>query len=257
MPIFNHDDGNTVRVKGADIYYEVHGSTDGVPLLLLHGGLGSMMEFNSFAPSLPPRFKLIGIDFRGQGKSTIGDATLSYAQYQEDVETVLSHLGIDAVSIIGFSDGGIVGYRLAANSTVKVNKLITLGSQWRLLPDDPALPMLKGITPEFWTKKFPESVKAYQQDNPSPDFPALIDAIISLWTDVTPTGYPDDAVQSIQSPILIMRGDNDPFISIEEATELQSRIPGSGFLNIPFAGHAAFIDSPDVFSAVINSFLNS
>lgn len=255
MLTFNHSSGSFLKVKGAKIYYETAGFSDGSPLLLLHGGLGSMSEFNSFAHSLPSQYKLIGIDFRGHGKSTLGTCSLSYAQHQEDVEAVLAHLGIDSVSIIGLSDGGIVGYRMSSQSNVKVERLATLGAQWRLLPDDPTLPMLQGVTTQMWTEMFPESVADYETINPQPDFDALVRAVVALWTDMGPTGYPNSIVESIQSLVMIIRGDNDHLFSLDEATRLKNLIRRSSFLNIPFAGHAVYEDSPEIFIQMINEFL--
>ncbi|QGY41797.1 alpha/beta fold hydrolase [Pseudodesulfovibrio cashew] len=255
MSKFDHENGQTVAVKGADIYYETKGTPDGEPLLLLHGGLGTMTDLNVFADELPACFLLISIDFRGHGKSTMGAAPLTYAQHQEDVEAVLAHLGVAETSIFGFSDGGIVGYRMAAQSPVRVRRLVTLGSHWRLQPDDPALPLLSGLTPEKWKSIFPDSVESYEKTNPQPDFDALVKAVVALWTDLTPTGYPNESIRSIQAPVLIARGDNDHLFSLEEAVELHGRIEGSGLLNIPYAGHAAYEDSPKVFINAVNAFL--
>ncbi|WP_419177517.1 alpha/beta fold hydrolase [Pseudoalteromonas luteoviolacea] len=56
---------------------------------------------------------------------------------QNDVLTILSFLKISQFSLFGFSDGGIVAYRIAVQYPEKVSRLITLGSQWRLEPGDP------------------------------------------------------------------------------------------------------------------------
>ncbi len=81
---------------------------------MLHGGLGSLNELSSIYQYVASDYQLISVDFRGHGKSLLGDRPLSYMQYQEDIRHVLSYLNIDKYSIFGFSDGGIVGYRLAA-----------------------------------------------------------------------------------------------------------------------------------------------
>ncbi|BCS89248.1 alpha/beta fold hydrolase [Pseudodesulfovibrio sediminis] len=252
---FDHKSGHTLAVKGADIYYEIQGKADGKPLLLLHGGLGSMTDLNGFVGKLPTKYRMIAIDFRGHGKSTMGTAPLTYAQHQEDVEAVLTKLGITNVSILGVDDGGTVGYRMAASSPVKVRQLITLGSHWRLLPDDMALPILRSLTAKKWSKLFPESVAYYTKINPQPNFDALEKAVVGLWTNVQPTGYPGESVCAIKAPVLIARGDDDHLFSLEEAAELRNRIAESGFLNIPYAGHAAYEAAPEVFISAVNAFL--
>jgi pimeloyl-ACP methyl ester carboxylesterase len=97
-------------------------------LLFLHGGFGSIEDFKTVVHSFTNDFHIIGIDSRGHGKSTLGIDQLNYERLQLEVESVLKHLQINEVSIIGFSDGGIVGYRLAAENNILVKKLITIGT---------------------------------------------------------------------------------------------------------------------------------
>lgn len=255
MVQFVHSIGQYLQIGEANIYFETAGNPDGLPLLLLHGGLGTLADFNGILKELPSKFRFIGIDLRGHGKSTKGSSRLSYVQYQSDTEAVLEHLNIDAVSILGFSDGGIVGYRMAAKDPSKVRQLITLGAQWRLEADDPSLPMLSGLTSEMWIEMFPDSVKYYERINSQPDFDALVKAVVEVWTDTLSSGYPQEGVRGIKSPVLIIRGDEDHLLSLPEAVELRSRIAGSGFLNIAFAGHEAHKDSPDIFINAVNLFL--
>ena len=255
MKCFNHLNGQHLQIEDARIYFETAGNPNGQPLLLLHGGLGSIIDFNGILERLPSQFSFIGIDLRGHGRSTTGSARLSYARYQSDVEAVLTYLNISSVSIIGFSDGGIVGYRMAAEENSKVQKLVTLGAQWRLKEDDPSFSMLAGLTADMWMEMFPDSVRYYEKVNPNPDFNALVEKVVGLWTDLGPTGYPGEAVQIIKCPLLIVRGDDDELLSLSEAGELRSLVKGSGLLNIPFAGHEVHKDSPDIFAIAADDFL--
>ncbi|EPI2684893.1 alpha/beta fold hydrolase, partial [Vibrio cholerae] len=100
-----------IGVNGSEIYYELSGNPEGEPLLMLHGGLGSLNELSPIHKYVAADYQLISIDFRGHGKSLLGVLPLNYMQYQQDVQNVLSYLGIEKYSIFGFSDGGIVGYR--------------------------------------------------------------------------------------------------------------------------------------------------
>jgi pimeloyl-ACP methyl ester carboxylesterase len=77
-----------------------------------------MEDFDGFLPELIRKFQLIGIDSRGQGKSTPGSTSLTYEQIQKDVPRMPAHLQIDNLSIIGFSDGGITAYRLACLTSI-------------------------------------------------------------------------------------------------------------------------------------------
>ncbi|HIF9274963.1 alpha/beta fold hydrolase [Photobacterium damselae] len=244
-----------IEVKGSSVYYEQSGNPDGDPLVMLHGGLGSIRDLDVIHEYVSSDYRLISIDFRGHGKSPLGDIPLSYAQYQNDVQDVLSHLGVTRYSLFGFSDGGIVGYRLAAQQSENVVCLVTIGSQWRLDDNDPSIEILSGLTADFWAEKFADDVAFYNISNPNPDFSKLVDTVKSVWLDTTDFGYPCGLVESIRCPTLIMRGDNDFLFSLDDAVALKANIGGSGFANIPFTTHAPHQESPDLVGAILKQFM--
>lgn len=255
MLCFSHSDAHCLEIDGARIHFETTGSPDGDPMVLLHGGLGTLMDFNPLLPFMPEGLRCIGIDLRGHGRSTLGPHPLTYARHQADVERVLGHLGIQGAVVLGFSDGGIVAYRMAASHSRACRALVTIGAQWRLEADDPARPLLQGLTRQDWEALCPDSIPYYERVNPEPDFDALFQAVTHLWLDRGPDGYPGTSVEAIGIPTLIARGTHDPLFSLEEAIQLQERIPGAEFLNIPFAGHAAQEEAPEILAAAIGLFL--
>jgi pimeloyl-ACP methyl ester carboxylesterase len=255
MRTFDHSSGEYVDIDGARIYYEAIGNQDGPALLVLHGGFGNLEDFNSILPELSREYRLVGIDSRGQGKSTLGSKALSYEQIQKDVERVLEHLKIDRLSIIGFSDGGITAYRLASLTSLKVEKLVTIGSRWHLKNTEPMREVFLKITGESWRTRFPETYDAYQKLNPQPDFNFLTQSLMKMWLDSASSGHPNEAVANISCPLLIVRGDDDHLLSREAVVELSRLVQGSRLLNIPFAGHLAFEDQKEIFMISLREFL--
>ena len=254
MKTFDHLSGNHLHIDGAQIYYEVIGGENKPPLLLLHGGFGNIEDFNDLLPDLCPHFRIIGIDSRGQGRSTLGAQPLTYERIQKDVERVLEHLNVASASLLGFSDGGIVAYRLAS-SGLNIAKMVTIGSRWHRKNAETTRELFLKITGESWRQKFPATYDAYQQLNPAPDFDVLAQSLIQMWLDPKPSGHPNEAVEQIACPLLIVRGDDDHLVSRGAVTELSNLVPGAKLLNIPFAGHAAFSDQKQVFLLLLNQFL--
>lgn len=251
---FDHSSGRHLDVDGARIYYEVRGNEEGPPLLFLHGGFGTIEDFNGLLPGLSSDFKIIGIDSRGHGASTLGPKALTYELMQRDVLSVLEHLGIDSPSILGFSDGGIVAYRLASMTSLRIRKLVTVGADWRP-PSAPIREILSRVTADSWRAKFPETYEAYQKNNPEPDFDAFARSLVQTWLDSGPTGYPGEAVRDITCPLLIVRGANDHLVPLEDVAELRGKVAGSKLVNIPFAGHTAFADQKELFLIHLRPFL--
>jgi pimeloyl-ACP methyl ester carboxylesterase len=249
---FDHEKGRTLAVDGAEIYFESTGSDRGAPLVLLHGGMGNIEDFNAFVAGLGD-LRLIGVDARGHGKSTLGTTGLSYERLEKDLDAVLEHLSITRTNILGFSDGGIVGYRFAMNQPSRVEKLITIGGPCSLSDDTAAI--LEAVTAERWNEKFPETVAAYQKHNPRPDFEAFFAASKKMWLDESAAGYPRQGVRAIRCPTLIVRGDQDPLFSLAEAVEIRTLIEKSQLLHLPEAGHVAFDDSRDLCLLGVKQFL--
>src|SRR5216683_349148 len=62
-------------IDGVDYYYEVHGK--GEPLLLLHGGLGSIDMFEPDLPALAKNRQMIAVDLYGHGRTALTDRSIS------------------------------------------------------------------------------------------------------------------------------------------------------------------------------------
>jgi pimeloyl-ACP methyl ester carboxylesterase len=252
MGIFDHEKGRTHTVDGAEIYFECAGDDRGPPLVLLHGGMGHIEDFNELVQGLDD-FRLIGIDSRGHGKSTLGTAPLSYERLEKDLLAVLEHLSIPRANVLGFSDGGIVGYRFALQQPAKVGKLITIGAACGLSEDTAVI--LERVTADSWNQRFPETKVAYQRLNPRPDFEALVAASKRMWLDKGASGYPGKRVKAISCPTLIVRGDQDHLYSLAEAVELRTLIRDAQLLHLPNAGHVVFNDSKEMCLLGIKQFL--
>ena len=54
-------------VNGLQLYYEIYG--DGAPLILMHGGIGSIEMFSAILPALSSGRTVIGVDLQGHGRT--------------------------------------------------------------------------------------------------------------------------------------------------------------------------------------------
>lgn len=256
MNTFNHAAVNEHVIDDAVIYYEITGNKDSPVMLLLHGGFGSMEDFNPILPLLLSTYCVIGVDSRGHGQSTLGSKKLSYGLLQKDIESLLLHLDIKQLSIIGFSDGGIVAYRLAAFSTLKIDKLITIGSTWHINDALQTKDLFLRITPQSWENKFPETVALYKRLNAEADFNRFFPAVVAMWLDDDNTGYPNEQIAQASCALLIVRGDNDHLTTRKSVAKLADLVKGASLLNIAFAGHVAYTDQYEIFKIALKQFLS-
>jgi pimeloyl-ACP methyl ester carboxylesterase len=111
-------------VNGLKMYHEVHG--DGPPLLLLHGGSGSIPE--TWVPYFSPRFRVIAPEQMGHRRTADAmDRSFHYHDMAEDTIELIRQLQIESSAIVGYSDGGIIGLDIAISHPQRVTRLALTG----------------------------------------------------------------------------------------------------------------------------------
>jgi pimeloyl-ACP methyl ester carboxylesterase len=100
----------------------------GPPLLLIHG-LGSSGDDWAFQIGpLAQHYQLVVPDLRGCGASPVGHGKVSIRGFGTDLWQLLDRMGIDRVSIAGFSMGGAVALEMAVQQGQRVERLVTINS---------------------------------------------------------------------------------------------------------------------------------
>lgn len=253
--IFNHTTGRLIASGDTELYVEDIGNPDGPVLLMLHGGFGTIEDFKTITPFLSSCFRIIGIDSRGHGRSCLGNSKLSYKLLTDDLKTVIDALDLPEFSIFGFSDGGVVAYRYAVGKDARLQKVITVGASWEMNENEPCWEMISGVTGEAWKGMFPASYDTYMRLNPKPDFEAFSASVVGMWTDLSPTGHPEEYMRDVDTDMLVIRGDNDFLTNLESMARLKAMNNKVNFLNVPFAEHVAFEESPDIVLRAMGKFL--
>ena len=105
------------------LHYKLFG--EGKPLLILHGFLGSLDNWQSVAKELAATYQVFILDIRNHGKS-FHDPKHDYASMVEDVRYFIDHLGLSEVSLIGHSMGGKIAMSFALKYPLLVSNLIVV-----------------------------------------------------------------------------------------------------------------------------------
>jgi len=106
--------------------YKLYGVLDhSPPVVMLHGLLGSLDNWNSQAKKLSSYRSVISVDLRNHGDSPHVKG-MSYREMAEDIITLLSYLNIKHCYLMGHSMGGKVAMTLALNFPEIVNKLLVV-----------------------------------------------------------------------------------------------------------------------------------
>jgi pimeloyl-ACP methyl ester carboxylesterase len=232
--------GNIARINNVSIYYETYGA--GPPVLVMHGGLGSLESMGNQIRALAETHLVIAPDSRGQGRSSDSSMSLAYSVMADDMVQLLDYLQIVSVDVVGSSDGGIVGLDLAMRYPERVRRLVAISANYDPsgipqnpttgVPRTPVLYRLQAVDPAYW--------------------PVIYRKVTEMWR--TQPNFSIDELSHIRAPTLIMAGEFD-LIKREHTAQLAKAIPGSREIIVKGATHAVPTDKPDVVNKIILDFL--
>ena len=240
--IYGHNPkaGHYANVRGFKMYYEIYGK--GEPLLLIHGGIGSINNFSGQIPYFAQHYQVIVVDGRAHGKSVDPTDSLSYEMMAEDFNIFLEFLKIKSCYVIGWSDGGNNGLLLAIHHPDKVKKLVVTGANiWideRAFPSDLSMSLpdtyLDSLLRLPKTAKVKNDIKLWKLHYYEPN--------ISL-----------AQLNSIQCQTLVIGGDHELILS-KHTLLIAENIPKSSLWIVPNSGHSTLINYRDLFNKTVDDF---
>lgn len=213
----------------------------GRPLVLLHGNGEDHHVFDRMVPTLGAGRTLVGVDARGHGRSPRGDGPLRIATMADDVAQVLDHLGLAAVDVLGFSDGGNVALELAVRHPAAVGRLVVVGAN--LDPGGLTAPVLAQLRREHAVVGALARV-----------VPALRGRAERLALMTQDPCLTTDDVARIAAPTLVVVGERD-VVRPEHTREIVDAVPHARLVVVPGAGHMLPVEEPYRLGAVVAAFL--
>lgn len=234
---------------GEKIHYQVEGA--GSPLLLQHGGYGSIEDWYEYGyvDGLKDRHQLILIDARAHGRSAKPHDQDKYSPelHAADVAAVLDEMDIEKCHFLGFSLGGRIGYWTARFHPERLRSLMILGADPYPVENGPMIKAAETI--EIWGPQVPnisENHKARWLEN---NVPALIAAASKP--------FPDDSIilPSLTIPCLIASGTAEGVF--EDAKRSATEIKDATFVQLDGFDHADIFVRSDVTLPHIIQFLST
>jgi pimeloyl-ACP methyl ester carboxylesterase len=240
-------------IRGSQIFYETSGS--GEPLLLLHGGFGTVDDFASQTPEFARHFKVVAFERPGHGHTADTEGPFTFATMAEYTAELIEALDLGASNILGWSDGAIVSLLLAISRPDLVKRLVSVSGLFNTDSLNPrTLAWIKSSTPESFRKDAAALVKRY--DEVSPDgaahFPVVFEKTKRLWLNEPDISHGDLA--RIVAPTLILAGDRDD-ITAEHTLELFRSIKGAQLCVVPGTTHFLLSERPVATNRAILDFL--
>lgn len=201
-----------VPVRGLRYYYEIHG--EGEPLLLLHGGLGSISMFGPLLPALAESRRVIAVDLQGHGRTELGERPIRMPEIADDMAALLAALGVERVDVLGYSFGGGVAFRLALQHPERVRRaaLVSAGfARDGFFPELLAMQAQVGAAMSEQMKETP-MYKGYVAVAPKPeDFPRLLDRMGELMREPYDWSADVEKLATLDVAVMLVYGDADMY----------------------------------------------
>jgi pimeloyl-ACP methyl ester carboxylesterase len=265
-----------VTVEGRRLAYEEVSPAAPEGTVLLLCGIGAKRQgwYKQLQP-LGARFRTIALDYRDVGDSDEATAQYTIGDVAEDVHELARALGIERAGLIGISMGGFVALELALRHPELVDKLILIVTSaggpthvstspeiMRLLmPGDEdvetgagARRVCAAVAAPGFAERHPEEMETFVEiarHRPMTKDAYLRQLAACRGHDVS------DRLDRISAPTLVIHGDLDPLVPVENGRHLAERIPGAELIVYADTGHIPEVERADEFNRDLLAFLEA
>jgi pimeloyl-ACP methyl ester carboxylesterase len=251
----------SVRANGIDIHYLEQG--DGLPLLLLHGGMvstnpiwaGVPVAYASHMDALAEHFRVIAPDTRGCGRTSHTDGPITFDLLADDVAALIDALGLERPLIAGFSDGAIIATVVGIRHPGAVRAIVNDAGFDLFDPQAPSFVMMREFLGGSPAATEPDPDAAARLFEASEQMRPMFELMkrdqdagqggghwrtylqLSWGRTTTHPGYTYPDFERIPVPMLILSGDRDEFCTVEQAIAAYRRLADGELAILPGHGH--------------------
>ncbi|CAH7683715.1 Alpha/Beta hydrolase protein [Phakopsora pachyrhizi] len=246
--------GKTALINGVNLWYAEFGNVHSkdVPVLLLHGGFGNSDYFGSVIPLISQTRRIIAMDTRGHGRSTLNGQKLTYDIYASDATGLLKFLGIPKAAFVGWSDMGVgtIAAMMGSSTSTFVERAFLYGAFSNIKASNEAYSGTN-IFKQFVTRASAEYLK-YQ---PRGDLKALQTALLTLYSTLPLYTASDLAKIKLGNKVTVCFGEHEEAIKLSELDALPKMIVGSNRVIIKGVSHFGMLQNPAAVAREINNLL--
>lgn len=250
-----------------EIGYDDGGS--GLPVLFVHGFPHDRTLWSPQLQGMTAQARVLAVDLRGFGETTVAPP-YSMEQYADDLVGFMNTLRLERAVIAGLSMGGYVAFAMWRRHPSRIRGLVLANtragadsdearekrrSQMAIARDQGSAviadAVLTGMLGKTTRAGRPEIVNAVHRMISAAPVEGVIGALQAM------IDRPDSTstLPTIDVPVLVVTGDEDAIIPIEEARSMQAAIRGSSLEIIAGAGHLSNLERPAAFNHVVSEFL--
>ena len=252
-------------------WYEVSGNETGPVVVLCHGVGLDLHMWDQQLPALTPDFQVVRYDFIGHGKTPPNPEVSNLGAFTRQLFALLEHLGLERITLVGLSMGGVIAQRFAADHPELLIRLVLMNTVYQRGPKE-----LEGvearlrITEEEGLSPITDSAIArWFDDEFVGEHPEIVDQIRTRLLTNDLAGYlaayrvfvyaePEvgSALKKVECPTLVMTGGRDTGSTPVMAHRMAEDLADARVVIFDELHHLAPLESPDQVNAELLSFLN-
>ena len=263
-----------VTVHGRRLAYdEASPSHPQGTVLLLTGLASKRLGWHKQLPVFGQVYRTIALDHRDTGDSDLATEPYTTADQADDAAAVLQALGVPKASIVGISMGGFIALELALRHPELVEKLVLTGTSaggpTHVAPSPEMLALLMqnrtGVEIGELSRRSYSQLMAPGFAESHPDDMERV-AENARYRPQSPEAYMrqlqtamshnvSDRLGQIRVPTLVVHGEVDPLVPVENGRYLAEHIHGAQLICYPNTGHISIVERADDYNRDVLAFL--
>lgn len=238
-------------INDVNINYVDYGNPKGKTIVLLHGWGQNIDMMNPIGRGLEKDYHIIILDLPGFGNSDEPKYGWTVYDYYEMLKEFLNRLKIKNPILVGHSFGGRISIIYAAKE--KVEKLVLLSAPFRksVKKDTLKVKILKFLKKVPLLKELEDYMKTKIGSTDYRNATPMMRKILVNTVNEDLTEY----LKLIDVPTILIWGDNDTAVSVEDARYAESIMKDAGLIVYEGCTHYAYLERLDQTINVLKSFL--
>jgi pimeloyl-ACP methyl ester carboxylesterase len=247
----------TRRVRlatGVTVPYFEQGDPQAAAVLLLHAWVESSACFDRLWQVVPPTFRVFAMDQRGHGDADKPADGYALVNFADDVEAFMDAVGLQSAVLLGSSSGGYVAQQVAVQVPDRVDGLVLVGAP-RSLRGRPAFAdevdrLTDPVDPSWveesltWFTRYHEVPDWYIKDRIRDGLRVPAHVWMAGFAGLTAAVPPSES-GTITAPTLIIWGERDELLPLQDGYLLAAAIPGSRLIVYEDTGHLVLWEQPE------------
>lgn len=207
------------------------------PLLILHGAIGASRQLKTIAAELSADYDVHLLDFPGHGGTPLPDQPFSISLFADTLREYILQNNLRQLTIFGYSMGGYVAMYLAKDHPQLIERIITLGTKFHW-DEATAAKEVKMLNADTISAKVPAFAAALQTMHAPNDWKTILQLTADMLLEMGRENplKPDD-YKTISIPSLIMLGDSDKMVTLEETVATCKSLPDAKMAVLPGTPH--------------------